>query len=191
MDVKLADAVEAVGLTTGSAYKIWQSQDEFQRDVALHLAATFDWARISAVLPSLTGDPESWNAWSVANEYFVKFTESTDFFVALQLWGVMDASEELTDSIRSGYAEVTADTKQIVELYLKLNDRTIRSPFTLTDASVALTIATEGAAIRHRFDPEALVSSEPKSFSRYVDVVKAILLFYTEPLDSVEATSQA
>ena len=177
--IKLADAADSVGLTTGSAYKIWESQSEFQHELALYLASSFEWAQISSTIPELETEPQKWNEWSVANAYFKKFSTDPGFFVALQLWGIHHPDDELTDAIQKGYKKVTTDTENFLQLYLDTSQRRLRKPYQITDIAVALSLITEGAALRHRFDPSALNSSDPTSPGRFIDIVKAVLTFYT------------
>lgn len=186
VDVKLIDAVDEVGLTTGSAYKIWKNQGEFQNALALHLASSFEWARISDLVPDLEPDPAKWNAWKLADAYFRAFIENRAFFVALQLWGVADPSEELSAAMRGGYAVVDRDTEGVVNLYLDLYRRRIKELFRMKDVVTALSVTAEGSALRYKFDPDALESSDRDSYGLYSDVVKAILEFYTEPIDEVQ-----
>jgi len=180
IDVKLTDVLADVGLSTGAAYNIWPSQKAYRQDLSLHIAQSFAWADASeliAALERLPGDstPDDW-VREVANVYFPLFVDRLDFFVVLHFWSVLQPRPELVEAIRRGYDEVHEGFKV---LYTEAMDRynvKLIDGYTLDEAITMTTASLEGFALRHRFQPERLVTEGRHLFTETMSLIARAVL---------------
>lgn len=161
VDIRLSDVLRNEGLTTGAAYQIWQSQDEFRRDVALHLASEFEWAttdvvgeRVAEMVAAGATREECLEA--AARLYFEHFVANDEYYIVLQLFSVNDPSPELTAALRRGYDLVHQSFLVYLERSFLAQGRRVLAPFELDDLAVLAAALTEGLALRHRVQPERI-----------------------------------
>jgi hypothetical protein len=176
VDLRLSSVLGRMGLTTGAAYNIWANQEEFQRDLGLALLSDLSWAgpEVNAIdFEPRDNDPEA-ELKRLAKLYFKALTSRERYFVALQFWGVRQPSADLQDAILQGFRSNEERWAQFYSLGLDWAGLQLRSPFTMAEFANAVAMVTEGAAIRHRFDPEALESD------LYSEMLVAILRHFTE-----------
>lgn len=181
IDVRLSAVLERMDLTSGAAYNIWGSQDEFQNDLAAELATNFAWAGPDLMETSIdvTADPID-ELRRLADQYFDAFTSSETYFMTLRFWGVKEPSNRLSTAIRDGYALNREAWADFYGLGIEFAGRRFRSPFTIDDLVAAITATTEGCAIRHRFEPDPLRLAEDRHL--YSEILVAVLLHFTEPI---------
>ena len=161
IDVKLKDVLAEVGLTTGAAYQVWPKQADFQRELALYIAANYEFADPAAAIDAVSAldvessTPHDW-VIAVSNAYFPAFVAHQQFFMALQFWGVADPRAELRDAIEAGYDQTHATFVAFYNHALDTYGLRVVEPYTVDDLAVMVTGATEGLALRHRFQPDRL-----------------------------------
>lgn len=169
IDIRLTDVLNRVGLTTGAAYNIWDSQDEYRRELALFVAENLGWADDRLIRDSLAEMPtdvtlEQWIKIA-GDAYFESFTARWDYFILLQFWGVKDPDEELVAAIREGYDMVHQRLVFLFQATIDLYNLELVEPYTIDDVAVAATAICEGLALRHRFEPERVETDAGMMFS--------------------------
>ena len=182
LDLRLTDVLEEVGLTTGAAYNIWDNQDHYRRDLALHMAKTLEWADerlVEDIRAGWTEDIEL-DDWTrlVARAYFDAFTSRHDYFVILKFWGIKDIDDELREALSIGYDVVHERFRAAFGQSLGRFKRRPIDPFTLDDVCVLITGACEGLALRQRIQPERLDTAAGHLFAEFV---VRLVSDYTEP----------
>ncbi|MEM7337627.1 MAG: hypothetical protein AAF467_03200 [Actinomycetota bacterium] len=159
--VRLSEVVRSEGLTTGAAYQIWRSQEEFHADVALHIAEEFDWAGPQAIMEHL-GELLDADATieeavrSAGNLYIETFIRNDEYYTVLQLYAVHNPTEELLAALQRGYDVVHTGFAVLFEGVLGIYGRRIRDPFTIDDVAVIITALTEGIALRAKVQPDVV-----------------------------------
>lgn len=193
VDIRLSDVLRDEGLTTGAAYQIWQSQDEFRRDVALHLAAEFEWATTDVVGGHMAelvaaGATREECVEAGGRLYFEHFVANDEYYTVLQLFSVNDPSPELTEALRRGYEVVHASFVAYLEQVMLLWDRQVRPPYVLDDLAVMVAALTEGLALRHRVQPERIrtdIGADEwggAGWHLYSTALNGLTLQFTEPV---------
>lgn len=180
MDVKLTDVLRDVGLSTGAAYNIWASQKAYRQDLSLHMAETFEWADATAVLTAIDALPDdsTMDDWirTVADTYFPLFIAHMDFFVVLHFWSVNDPRPELVEALKRGYDEVHESFKAIYQEAVDRYGLKLIEPYSADDATIMITGTIEGFALRHRFEPERLVTDGRHLFSETLSLLGRTIL---------------
>lgn len=168
IDIRLTDVLSNVGLTTGAAYNIWESQDDYRRDLAIFVAGNLQWSDelLEKALIDVAEEVtlEQWIK-TAGDAYFEAFTTRFDYFIMLQFWGVKDPDEELVDAIREGYRIVHQRLVALFEATIEMYDLDLLSPYTVDDVAVAATAICEGLALRHRFEPDRVETPAGPMFS--------------------------
>lgn len=159
VDIRLLDVVREEGLTTGAAYQIWASQDEFRRDVAIYVASNFEWATprliIDQVKELVADDAPREERIRVAGRlYFEAFSRNREYLTVLQLFAVREPSSELTEALRHGYDIVHDGFAHLVESLLAMEGKRVRAPYTIDDLAVLATALTEGLTLRVSVQPD-------------------------------------
>ncbi len=169
IDIRLTDVLELVGLTTGAAYNIWDSQDEYRHELAIHVAKNLEWADDRLLRDSLAEMPTDvpMDQWITAagNAYFEAFVARWDYYILLQFWGVKNPDPELIEAIRQGYDMVHQRLVFLFQVTSDMYSLELEDPYTLDDMAVAATAICEGLAIRHRFEPERVTTAAGPLFS--------------------------
>jgi AcrR family transcriptional regulator len=192
LTVRLTDVLEELQLTTGAAYQIWASQQEFQKELLREVVSDFAFAGPQS-LPNggdLAADmSQEERIRKLGQAYFDYFTARSEFFVALQAWTVKDPSDQLTQSVRTGYSIVHNQFAQFFQFSLQRYGRRIREPFSIDDAMTLVTACTEGLALRHRFEPDAVITAGGTHL--FSEALLAILERFTEPIEGDGPTPEA
>lgn len=180
IDVKLTDVLADVGLSTGAAYNIWPSQKAYRQDLSLHMAESFEWADATAVLTAVAELPDdsTMDDWvrAVADTYFPLFVGHMDFFVVLHFWAVNDPRSELIEALKRGYDEVHESFKALYQEAIDHYGLKLIEPYTPDDATIMITAAIEGFAVRHRFEAERLEDGGRHLFSEVMSLLARSIL---------------
>lgn len=180
--VKLASACSRAGFTTGAAYAIWQSQSEYQKELAHYLVSTLEWAGPEAVADEIfeivSRCPNMEVAVrSAAPLYLERFVDNERFYLALQFWAIGNPSAELAESIRTSYAAAEQAFARFFDALLEHYELEVREPWTISVATSAVIAATEGAALRTRFLPD----DDNSTKDSYAESLVALLSHFTQP----------
>ena len=179
IDLRLSTVLDHMGLTSGAAYNIWSSQGEFRRDLAHHLLEEYSWAGPDHNEIKIDFDARPTDEIRrLAELYLWSLTDDTQFYLTLRFWGVKDPSEELQQSIQAGYAANHDLWRRFYRDGFDWAGLRLRDGYTLDDFVVMATMVTEGAALRHRFDPDGLRSCADRNL--YCEVLVALVEQFTE-----------
>lgn len=198
VDVKMSDACEASGYTTGAAYKIWPTQRDYQRDLALHLASNFDWAgpqtiqdELYEIIASTNDYVELTRAACIA--YLDAFVSEDDFYLALQFWSVQNPSTELAAALVQGYETVHCGFVDLFDGLMQIYRRRPKGQTTKSQLTTMATAVTEGLALRHRVEPERVttrfIGPDGTETTLFAEAMIAIINHMTEP-DPTHQTSK-
>jgi len=157
--VRLSEVVSAAGLTTGAAYRRWETQDDYHRDLAL---AAIAWRSAGSVANTLAairplaeaGAPahELLRVGSVANIH--KMPDDTGFLASLALRFAAPADPALAAASRARQAEAVAEYARLYAVMLATYRRRMRPPLTVAHLAEALGALSEGFASRAMYEPD-------------------------------------
>ena len=157
IDIRLRDVLDELGLTTGAGYHIWENQEAFQLDLAAEIARNVSFASLlSAGIAPDFERPALDEVKRMGEAYFEIFVESDNFYAALRFWGAKGLSDVVVDGILQGYTQNRGDWIEFFEAGLAWAGLELLDEFDIEDLATSVTLITEGAALRHRFDPDAL-----------------------------------
>jgi hypothetical protein len=181
VDLRLSNVLDHMGLTSGAAYNIWASQGDFQYDLAHHLISEYSWAGPdqSEVKLDFDADPTD-EIRRLAELYLDSLTDDTQFYLTLRFWGVKDPSAELIASVKDGYANNHDLWGFFYRVGFQWAGLRIRDGYTLDDFVVMASMVTEGAALRHRFEPERLRGADGSNL--YSEALVALVGHFAEPV---------
>lgn len=185
IDLRLSAVLEHMGLTSGAAYNIWPSQSDFQHDLAHHLIQNYAWAGPDRIGIKVDFDAEpTEEIRRLAELYLESLTDETQFYLTLRFWGIKDPSSELRGSIQASYAANHDLWRLFYQVGFEWAGLRMRHGYTLDDFVVMATMVTEGAALRHRFEPERVRGADNRNL--YSEVLVAMVTHFTEPVDAVD-----
>ncbi len=181
IDLRLSSVLDQMGLTSGAAYNIWASQRDFQHDLAHHLVREYSWAGPDRTDTKLDFDAEPTDEIRrLAELYLESLTDETQYYLTLRFWGVKHPSAELRDSVKKGYAGNHSQWRVFYHVGFDWAGLRMRNGYTMDDFVVMATMITEGAALRHRFEPERLRGADGRSL--YSEALVALVEYFTEPV---------
>ena len=168
IDIRLTEVLARAGLTTGAAYNIWSTQDDYRRDLALYVAETMEWADdrlLGAAVDSLHPDVplDEWIPLA-CDFYFDAFVSRWDYYILLQFWGIKDPGDDLVAAINQGYEVVHDRFRILFQRALDVHAMEMIDDLTIDDLCVMATAICEGLALRHRFQPERLQTAGGQLF---------------------------
>ena len=160
--IRLQEVLRSVGLTTGAAYRIWDDQDEFHRDLAVAMVGLRfapPVASAAGAIEDVLSSGESLDEVArVAALDFVTYAskfhlepESRDshaFITALALRTAAGAWPELRVASAERHRESIAAFARFYAALLQRFGRRMREPLTIVDFTEAMAALGEGFAIR-------------------------------------------
>lgn len=156
--IRLQDALNAVGLTTGAAYAIWADQEEFHRELATELVRTWDETSTLGLVTSV-GDvtvldemirraganyARTTGAWREEDEA----PAPALYLTALALRTAAGAWPELREASVARHEQSVTRFSEAYAHLLELSGTRMREPFTVRDLAEALAALAEGFAVR-------------------------------------------
>ncbi len=185
IDLRLSTVLDHMGLTSGAAYNIWASQAEFQHDLAHHVIGEYSWAGPDQNDIKIDFDAEPMDEIRrLAELYLDSLTDDTQFYLILKIWGVKNPSPELQASVRASYAANHDMWRFFYKVGFEWAGRRMRAGYSLDDFVVMATMVTEGAALRHRFEPERILSRDERNL--FSEILVAMVERFTEPVDDAD-----
>lgn len=160
--IRLQEVLRSVGLTTGAAYRIWDDQDEFHRDLAVEMVGLRFAPPVSSAAGAIDDVLNSGGTLDdvarVAALDFVTYSskfhlepESRDshaFITALALRTAAGAWPELRVASAERHRESIAAFATFYAELLHRYRRRMRDPLTIEDFTEAMAALGEGFAIR-------------------------------------------
>jgi AcrR family transcriptional regulator len=192
--VKLSDVVAAAGLTTGAAYRCWENQDAFHRDLA---AAAVRWrndtpiantvGHITRLVEDRAPLAEIIRAGAEANLY--RYPDDVGFLTTIALRACGPTDESLAKAGRDRLETAVAEYSRMYDVLMGLYGRRMRRPFTIEHLTVALAALSEGFALQAmsgaphpRIErPDTMPDAGSSDWTLLAYAVEAIVERFTEP----------
>ncbi len=192
LDVRLRDVVEKAHRTTGSAYQIWDSQDDYRRDLALFVAETVEYADpvpigelIAPLIENATSMEEV--VRSVGEMYFDYFFERPEFAAFLRLASITRPEPEVAEAVLRGYDNLHEVLSAFLSVALMAEGKLRIRDDAIDFAPRAVTALTEGFAVKARFaahgNPDQVRRRVDTIRSDYINSLLALTRQLTEPID--------
>ena len=156
-NVKITDVVKEANRTTGAAYQIWKSQQDYRLDLAVHVARSVSYADPTVLVGELesafaTEDDIFGVVKAVGRAYFEHLVSRPEFYISLHFWATADnLPAEVRSAVEEGYSEIQSSFEAFFALVMAYFEVEIVAPHTLETATTAASITTEGMALRYRF----------------------------------------
>jgi AcrR family transcriptional regulator len=151
--VKLATAARRAGYTTGAAYRHWDTQEDFHRDLAVAVLEWRDRSSFADVIESiryLVDDDapllEVIRVGAAAN--LARLPNETDYFVTLALRASAAYSPHVVAAARERVDHGLEEHRQLYEALLEVSGRRPKPPFTAEHLAVALAALADGFAVQ-------------------------------------------
>ncbi len=149
---RLNDSLSALGLTTGAAYNIWDSQDDFRVDLSVRVAETVDWVSLDAVRERLDQLPTDLDCEEYCHQlgqlYFQHFSQRPEFFLGLYFGSVDAPSEELAAALRQGQVAIGDAVRGMVDRVFERYGAKFHDPADLSTVIDAVVAALQGLALQ-------------------------------------------
>lgn len=198
LPVRLQDAARAAGLTTGAAYKVWDTQTEFQQDLGRYVLGevgrnTVDRLEAAADALIAVGAPLSEFIRVLSKVDFESFRDDKDIRLNYVLTGAAALDPNLATAARGIYAEQQGQLSQMYELLLAFHGRRMRPEYRLEDLVSVLSVTADGFLLQTMFMGETLdrtisrptgPGGEGREWHLFACVVQAIVEGFTEPATS-------
>ena len=156
LNIKIADACRRIGRTSGSAYQVWPAQADYQRDLAIHVARSVDYAGADTLAAAVNRalalhDDELDMVREIGTSYFQNLVTNEFFYLSLAFWTeTLDGDDDIALAIRAGYNDIQTQFESFFGGFLDTFGRTLRAPWTIRAMTMASTGLTEGLALRYR-----------------------------------------
>lgn len=191
--IRLTEVVKAAGFTTGAAYKVWERQEDFHRDLAVEAIRFRERLAIAQTVQlihkAVDGGAPLREILRLGSPAHLHPPEAGDpFLIALALRTLSPSVPEIAEASRGRHEESVEAFEQLYEAMLLRFRLRIRAPFALRDLSNALAAITEGFALQtlcdldhptFDIDDESGVGAE---WSLLAVTVDAIVTRFTEPI---------
>lgn len=182
-NIRVADVARRAGVTKGALYHIWESQEDYRRDLLAHLLeverqAGFD--DIRQVLESIepgTDDAEVMDR--MAQFSFDRLKDDPACFTRFSYVAYAGHPE-----IRELLSPGNRDFVEYYEAYLRQNRRRMRAPYTIDMLRTITEGWLFGCLIRHRTSPDLIegpVDTDGGARSLYTLVLRVLMESFTEP----------
>jgi AcrR family transcriptional regulator len=192
--VRLTDVVKEAGLTTGAAYRCWENQDAYHRDLAVAAARWRDRASVEETVEAVRGLVEAkaplaevLRVGAEANLY--EYPHHTATLTTIALRTCAPADPALAEAGREHLSQAVDAFAELYELVMPLYGRRMRKPYTTTDLATVLAAISEGFTLQgitgepytrvERHDVEPGVGSD---WSLFGCAVEAVVDRFTEPV---------
>jgi AcrR family transcriptional regulator len=193
--VKLNDVASAAGLTTGAAYRCWESQEAFHHDLAVAAMRWRDRHSIAATVDGIRDLVDRRAPWreivragAAANLESFRNDPSFVTSIALRVCAPFDEALE-----RAGKERLDGALHSFADLYgglLKLYRRRMKAPFTLEHFTTMVAALSEGFVLQVLSGMEhPRVEREPEepdvgsTWTLMAVAVEALVTTFTEPDD--------
>ena len=200
--IRLTEVVKAAGLTTGAAYKVWERQEDFHRDLAVEAVRFRDRLAVGATVrlihQAVDGGAPLREILRVGSHAHLHLPNPGDpFLVTLALRTLSPVDDELAEASRQRHVDSIEAFEQLYEAMLLRYGRRIREPFDLRAMANALAAITEGFALQSlsgfdhpTYEIEADDERVGAEWTLLAVAVEAIVDRFTEPVP-VEVGAEA
>lgn len=198
--VRLSEVVEAAGMTTGAAYRCWDNQDVFHRELAGAAIGWRDQTSIAATVAGIrslvdAGAPLAEVIRVGAEANLHRYPDDAGFLITIALRAAAPRASALAEAGRQRSADSLLAYAELYAALLNVSRRRIRPPFTLEQMTMALASLSEGFALQ-------AISGEPHVRVEFGDrapgvgndwtlfgcAVEGLVEWFTEPNPAAEVT---
>ena len=151
--VRLTDVVKEAGLTTGAAYRCWENQDAYHRDLAVAAAQWRDRASVAETVEAVRGLVEArapfaevLRVGAEANMY--EYPDHTATLTTIALRTCAPADPAIAEAGRRHLRQAVAAFAELYELVMPLYGRRMRKPYTTHDLATVLAALSEGFTLQ-------------------------------------------
>ena len=152
-NVKVADVARRAGVTKGALYHIWESQEDYRRELMKHLLELEQQAgfrETRALLRSVPPDQDIDEIVIQLSDFaFHRLKDDPKMLARFSFYNYAD-DPEVNDLLAQG----AAGFESYYEAYLDAASRRIRTPFTMQHLITSTTAYFFGMIIRHRTSPD-------------------------------------
>lgn len=151
--IRLTEVVKRAGMTTGAAYRCWENQGAYHRDLAVAAAQWRDRGSVSETVESIEtlvrgGAPLAEMLRVAADANLYSYPEDTPFLTTIALRTCAPADPAVA---AAGRAHLSSAVEAFAALYaglLRVYGRRMREPYTIRDLALALAALSEGFALQ-------------------------------------------
>lgn len=151
--IRLSDVAAAAGLTTGAAYRCWENQDAFHRDLAAAAIRFHDQPPSAETMAEIghlveTRAPLSEVVRVAAEANLFRYPENVAFLTTVALRACSRQDETLVEASCERFAATLQSFNGMYAVLLKVYGRRVRPPLTLSDLTRSLMALNEGFALQ-------------------------------------------
>jgi AcrR family transcriptional regulator len=151
--IRLTEVVKLAGMTTGAAYRCWENQGAYHRDLAVAAAQWRDRGSVADTVDSIeglvrSGAPIAEVLRVAADANLYTYPEDIPFLTTIALRTCAPADPAVA---AAGRAHLTSAVDAFAGLYeslLQVYGRRVREPYTIRDVTRALAALSEGFALQ-------------------------------------------
>lgn len=153
--IRLSSVLRRAGMTTGAAYRIWEDQTAYQRELALEAVRYRDRVSnertVAAAIPAMLDPTGSWyDAIRQGSEPNLRsYPQDVAFLTTLAIRASSYSDQELVEAGRRRHAEALASYGEVYDAVLRWSGRRMRAGFTLHDLAAALAAVSEGFGLQN------------------------------------------
>ncbi len=187
--VLVSEVAARAGVTKGSVYHVWGSQEAYRRDLLERIldrstsAWTQDIAHLVKAGQNSDGNPVDL-LLDACDAAFDIAKNDPKFFVRFSFY-LYATNPEVNELLSRGDKMLLEHFGGALELYLSLLGRRVREPFSIEMIVTAASSLLMGLTLRYRTSPEAVDGyrdGDPTRHSRFATGLEAIVLHFSEPL---------
>ncbi|HMU79498.1 MAG TPA: TetR family transcriptional regulator [Microthrixaceae bacterium] len=187
-NVKVSDVARHAGVTKGALYHLWDSQDDYRRDLLQHLLDQVEkegLERAEQIIAEAVDDEGR------------PFIDVTDLAVHLSTGSYRDLRDDPRAQAQFSFYNYVHDPRvrrllatgssgfdSYYDLYLVTSGRRMREPYTVGHLITSVNAFMMGSVIRHRISRGSDTSADDAQI--YATGFRALLLHFTEPLRDTE-----
>ncbi len=182
-NVKVADVAVRAGVTKGALYHIWESQEEYRRDLLAHLLELEEQAGIrdtQEVLAQIQpGEPIASIVRRLSQFAFDRLKDDPKMVARFSFYNYADDPE-----VKRLLSHGAASFVPFYESYLEGAGRRLKAPFTIDHLITVTTSLFYGMILRYRTSPdlvEAEVMRDGEPWGLYPFCLVALMEHFTEP----------
>lgn len=194
-NIRLADIARRIGKTTGASYNIWESQEDFHRDLAVIISKDSSWADLNFLGPLVwdlfnNGATMSEVLRDACNEYLKAVTSGREYLTFVHYWSVALDQPEVKAAIRDGYDLFNDGYKALLTVLFDRYHVELIAGITIDDLCVCVTAVTEGFLLRYSVDPERIrydivrddLDEANEGWSTYSMTLDKVIRSMTQPI---------
>jgi hypothetical protein len=203
--VRLQDAAQRAALTTGAAYKVWATQQDFRRDLAIYALEEVGRTtpeRVEAAGEALVAVQASMHEFVrvLSAVDFESFLEADDIRLNYVLIGAATRDKDLADAARAIYEEQNGWFIELYQALLDYHQRKMRTDYEITDLATALSATADGFILQTLFQPDVTgkkisrptgPGGETRDWYLFACVVEAVIEHFTEPISTSPVTPRS